>query len=232
VPFAANGTWSAFADAAAWGLAGCLVTLVLVAALTLGTGLRVAAGRVFLVVLFAGPYIVPLGHGPTAGRATFAWVAASLVFWRFAFVPEAWSLRRQAGVIAAASIALLAVVAPYGVTHSVMLLSLSPSTTRVSAGTVVRPQFELRNAGVADVQVTGVRLIRPSPFTSASPPSASEGFSLPGHSATLVALNLRVRGCGTGDHWPIDRLLVDYRVLGVHLSEPVLLDRPLVYRCR
>lgn len=231
VPFGPNGTWSGIADVAAWGLAGCVVTLALAAALTLGTGLRVAASRVSLVVVFAGPYVVPFGHGAAPGRVTFAWVAGSLFLQRFAFVPEAWSLRRQAVVIAASSAALLAVVAPYGVIHPVTLESLSPSTTHVSAGTVVRPLFELRNAGLADMTVTGMRLTEPSPFT-VTPASPSEAFPVSGHSSAVVGLTLRVRGCTAGDHWPIDRLRVDYRVLGFRTSETVLLDRPLFYRCR
>jgi hypothetical protein len=231
LPFAANGTWSQIADAAAWGLAGCVVTLVLVATLTLGTGLRVGAARVALVVLIAGPYLVPLGHPAAPGRVTFAWVAASAFIWRFAFVPEAWSFRRQAVVIAASSGVLFAVVAPYGVTHPVTLLSLTPSTTRVAAGTVVRPLFELRNAGFADMRVTGMGLTEPSPFAVA-PSSASEGFSLSGHSSAIVGLTLHVRGCTAGDHWPLDRLRVDYRVLGFRANETVMLSRPLLYRCR
>jgi hypothetical protein len=175
--------------------------------------------------------LVPFGHAATPGRVTFAWVAASAFIWRFAFVPEAWSFRRQAVVIAASSGVLLAVVAPYGVMHPVTLLSLSPPTTRVAAGTVVRPLFELRNAGLADMRVTGMRLTEPSPFAVA-PASTSEGFSLSGHSSAIVGLTLRVRGCAAGDHWPIDRLRVDYRVLGVRASETVMLDRPLFYRCR
>lgn len=228
-PFAPNGTWSMIADLAAWGLAGCVVTLVLVAALTLGTGLRVGAVHVALVVLFAGPYLFPFGHAATPGRATFAWVAGSFFIWRYAFVPEAWSLRRQAVVIAASSAALLDVVAPYGVVHPVTLTTLSPSTTTVSAGTVVRPRFELRNAGLADMRVTGVRLTEPSPFATAPP---SEGFSLSGHGSAVVGLALRVRGCAAGDHWPIDRIRLDYRVLGFDVSETVMLDRPFLYRCR
>lgn len=232
VPFGSNGTWSGIADVAAWALAGCVVTFVLVAALTLGTGLRVAAGRVSLVVLFAGPYLMPLGHPATPGRVTFAWVAGSLFIWRFAFVPDAWSFRRQAAVLAASSTFLLAVVAPYGVTHPVTLLALSPSSTRVSAGTVVRPLFELRNAGLADMRVTDIRLTEPSPFAAVQPSPRSAAFSLSGHSSAVVGLTLRVRGCGAGDHWPIDRLRVDYRVLGLRLSEQVLLGQPLLYRCR
>jgi hypothetical protein len=232
VPFAANGTWSAIADAAAWGLAGCVATLIVLAALTVGTGVRAGGRRVFLVLLFTGPYLFHTGHEATAGKTTAAWIGASLLIWRFAFHPEAWPLRRQAVAIAAVGVALLAAVAPYGVTHPVTVLSQSPSTVRVTTGTIVRPVFELRNAGLANMQVTGVRLTRPLPFALASPPSASTRFSLPGHSATRVGLNLRVLGCATGDHWPIDRLVVDYHVLGLHLSEPVVLDRPIDYRCR
>ncbi len=231
LPFAANGTWSQLADAAAWGLAGCVVTLVLVGTLTLGTGLRVGATRVALVVLVAGPYLVPSGHAATPGRVTFGWVVASAFLWRFAFVPEAWRFRRQAVVIAGASGVLLAVVTPYGVTHPVTLVSLTPSKTRVAAGTIVRPLFELRNAGFADMRVTGMRLTQPSPF-AVVPSSASAGFSLSGHSSAIAGLVLRVRGCSAGDHWAIDRLRIDYRVLGVRAGESVLLSRPLLYRCR
>jgi hypothetical protein len=232
VPFAANGAWSGVADAAAWGLAGCVATLVVLAALTIGTGVRAGGRRVFLVLLLTGPYLFHVGREATTGRTTVAWIVASLLIWRFAFYEEAWPLRRQAVVVAVVAVVLLAVVAPYGVTHPLTLDSRSSSITRVSTGSIVRPVFEFENAGLADMQVTRVRLTRPLPFALASPPAASEGFSVPGHSATLVGLKLRVRGCATGDHWPIDRLIVDYRLLGLHLSEPVLLDRPLVYRCR
>jgi hypothetical protein len=113
----------------------------------------------------------------------------------------------------------------------VTVVALSPSTTPLVTGTVVRPLFELRNAGLADVRVTGIELTEPSPFAVAEA-SPSDAFSLSGHSSANVGLTLRVRGCAAGDHWPIDRVRVDYRVLGFRGSETVMLGRPLLYRCR
>ncbi len=227
-PFEATNAWGAIANVAAWGAVACVVTFV-VTGVVAGAGRRVSARRVFLILLFVGPPLFGAGHPASAGRATVAWIVASLLVWRFALVDEAWPQRRQAVVIGCVFAALVAVVAPYGVTHPLTLAVEAPSVIRVTPGGVVQTRFELKNAGFAGVRVTDVRPADPWPFVHTASASASAAFSMPGHSAAQVAL--RMRGCSPGSRFTLDSVLVDYRVLGLDFTAPVRLDSPLSYRC-
>jgi hypothetical protein len=231
VPFASNGTWSTLADLAAWGLAACVATLVVTCAVSGGSGRPVSASRVFVILLVSAPFLFHVGHPSSAGKATVAWIVASLLIWRFALVDEAWPRRRQAAFMGCLAVAFLATIAPYGLTHPLTLAVAAPAVIRVTQGGVVQTRFELRNAGFTGVRVSDVRPADPWPFVYPAPASASAAFSMPGHTSAFVALRMRFRGCSPGSRFRLDRVLVDYRVLGLDFTAPVRLDSPLTYRC-
>ena len=124
----------------------------------------------------------------------------------------------------------------------------------VKAGGRIRYSFELKNVGFAPVTLLGVRAPngrpRPGDFaqllgaTVAGIPLPPElihgrrinGASISGRGTAWINLTMRVSPCVHVDQGPapaaLDRVIVNYRILGLNQSQTIPLDAPPAVICR
>lgn len=135
--------------------------------------------------------------------------------------------------------------APYG----------SAPVYHVKAGGRFRYSFELKNVGFAPVTLLGVRAPdgdypRPGAFAQLvgatvagipGPPDVVRGgrirgASISGHGTAWINLTVRVIPCVQVDQGPppaaLDRVIVNYRILGLRQSQTIPLDAPPTVVCR
>jgi hypothetical protein len=162
-------------------------------------------------------------------------------------------------VVVAAWSASAAVAAAYGLTHplgSGTPVDYSPSNYRLQTiagedyylyhgqpGTRAAYAVDVRNVGFADVTVreielpanSGFRLadtiIAADPWLPRDPTAAPKGRTIPGRSERFLTLDLRLTTCAAKQVGTINRIRIDYRVLGRNESMFLPLSPAPATRC-